>query len=111
MKAEKIFSRRFSVRCKGGRVLAVYMDLYRLAKGHPETFPEGYRFSWIAFDPEDENVRVLFDCHTPKGPHLHIDDDKVGKSFECKCVEDAQEQFFSTIARRFGEIVDISFEE
>jgi hypothetical protein len=51
------------------------MDLYKLPEGHPKSFPDGHRFSWIAFDSDDESMRVLFDCHHPKGPHFHVDNE------------------------------------
>ena len=79
------------------------MDVYRLPKGHPETFPDGYRFSWIAYDSEKETNRVLFDCHHPKGPHFHIDHDPEGQPFEWKSLEAAYDLFFEKIRERFGD--------
>ena len=75
MEAQKIYSNRFSITCKNGLVLAVFMDLYKLPEGHHDSFPEGYKFSWIAFDPENPSKQVLLDCHVPKGPHFHTDQD------------------------------------
>ena len=101
--ATQIFSRRFEVRCKDDRLVAVYMDLYRLPEGHSKSFPEGFRFSWIAYDPEDPPAKVLFDCHFPKGPHIHVDGDPVGEPFEWTMVDAAYALFFMKVRERFGE--------
>ncbi len=84
------------------------MDLYKLAKGHPKSFPEGYRFSWIAFDPDQPLKRVLFDCHEPKGPHVHIDDDLQGELIEWTTLEQIYELFFRKIRTRFGEYEELT---
>ena len=81
------------------------MDLYRLPKGHPKIFPEGYRFSWIAYDPENPLFRVLFDCHPPKGPHVHVDDNKEGDAIEWISLEVTYLEFFEAIRKRFGEFL------
>lgn len=83
--------------------MVVVMDLYKLPEGHTKSFPEGYRFSWIAFDSDDDRERVLFDCHHPKGPHVHIDDDTDGKPFDWTTLDEAYELFFLTIRQRFGD--------
>lgn len=101
-KATKLLSRRFEIRCQKERQIVVFMDLYLLPDGHSEIFPEGYKFSWIAFDPDHETERVLFDCHSPKGPHVHIDGDS-GEPFKWSTLEAAYEHFFAKIRERFGE--------
>ena len=78
------------------------MDVYRLPEGHPKTFPEWYRFSRIAYDTENEMARVLFDCHEPKGPHTHVDDDGEGMPFDWKSIEAAYDLFFERVKERFG---------
>lgn len=79
------------------------MDLYRLPRGHSKSFPEGYRFSWIAYDSEDVMARVLFDCHHPKGPHVHVDQDPSGKAVEWVSLESSYERFFKIVRDRFGD--------
>jgi hypothetical protein len=79
------------------------MDLYRLPNGSKKEYPEGYKFSWIAFDPENEVKRVLFDCHSKKGPHVHLDDDKEGQAFHWKDLDAASELFFATVKKHFGD--------
>ena len=78
------------------------MDLYQLPHGHPESFPEGYKFSWTAFIPDGDG-RVLFDCHPPKGPHMHIDGDIEGTPFRWVSPENAYDLFFEKIKELFGE--------
>lgn len=78
------------------------MDLYKLPKGHPKSFPDGYKFSWIAFDPEDKEAKVLFDCHPPKGPHIHVDNDVEGEPFEWRSIDDAYALFLAEVRQRFG---------
>ncbi len=58
--------------------------------------------SWIAFDPEEEGARVLFDCHEPKGPHWHIDDDEEGQLFVWQGLKEAEDLFFQKVEERFG---------
>jgi hypothetical protein len=81
------------------------MDLHKLPEGHSENFPEGYKFSWIAFDPNRESERVLFDCHFPKGPHFHIDDEVEGEPFKWTSLDAAYDLFFVKVKERFGRFI------
>ncbi len=51
--------------------------------------------------------RVLFDCHPPKGPHIHIDDDQEGISLEWKRLDDTRVKFFAEVLKlkKFGEFL------
>lgn len=81
------------------------MDLFRLTEEDPaQTHPEGYRFSWIAFDRESPEKRVLFDCHPPKGPHFHLDEDREGVPFEWTSLAAAIEFFRQKVREHFGEL-------
>ncbi len=102
-KATRVFSRRFQIKCKDEQLAVVFMDLYKLPEGAPDLFPEGYKFSWIAFDPDHEDHRVLLDCHPPKGPHINIDGDADGETFDWITLEAAYEFFFAKIKELFGE--------
>lgn len=79
------------------------MDLFRLAEAKAG-FPDGYRFSWIAFDSDNPASRVLFDCHPPKGPHIHIDGDKDGLPYEWNGLEEAERFFRRKLKEHFGEL-------
>jgi hypothetical protein len=47
---------------------------------------------------------VLFDSHTPKGPHFHVDADSEGQSFNWVSVEDAIRLFREKVMEHFGEL-------
>lgn len=106
MDAKKLFEERFTIQLTNGKTIVVFMDLYQLTEQRSKFFPEGYKFSWIAFDIDNPEHRVLFDCHPPKGPHVHIDGDPKGMPFEWKGLEIAQTFFFKKVKERFGPFMD-----
>ncbi|TVQ77823.1 MAG: hypothetical protein EA369_08535 [Bradymonadales bacterium] len=106
MDAELIFEIRFSIVLKSGEILVVFMDLYKIPRVNTKDFPGGHRFSWIAFDPEAPERRVLFDSHPPKGPHIHIDDELEGKPFEWVSVDQAKRLFFKCVKEHFGKFAE-----
>ena len=87
--------------------MLIELDLYKLPEPYDSNYPEGYKFSWIALDLSDPKKRVLFDCHTPKGPHFHIDEEKEGASFEWVSLSNAQQFFYLKVIEHFGEIPDL----
>jgi hypothetical protein len=103
MSATLIFDLKRSLFTKKGFEIEIRMDVYKI--DHPEgrNFPDGYRFSWIAFDRSDPLQRVLFDCHPPKGPHLHVDQDKEGISFRWENLEKSMQLFWEKVWWRFGD--------
>jgi hypothetical protein len=105
MKATLVYSDKVTVTVKGQRRISVVMDLYKLPSAQ-SGYPEGYKFSWIAFDPQNPSQRVLFDVHPPKGPHLHIDGDLEGTPYSWTGLKDAEEFFLAKIQERFGEITE-----
>ncbi len=82
------------------------MDLYKLEEAS-EVDGSAFRFSWIAFDPDNPMRRVLFDSHPPKGPHFHIDEDPSGQPFIWESVDAAIQLFQDKITAHFGELVAI----
>jgi len=82
------------------------MDLYELPAGRAKSSDVPYRFSWIAFDKEYPEQRVLFDCHPPKGPHFHVDGDDEGQSFKWTSIEDAIALFENKVTKRFGVLME-----
>lgn len=107
MKAEPIFKRKFSITTKSGIVVVIFMDLYRLPRSARKEYPEGYKFSWIAYDLDKEEKRILFDCHDLKGPHTHLDGEKTGKPFRWTSLDAATTLFFKTIKEHFGDSEDL----
>jgi len=66
-------------------------------------FPEGYKFSWIAFNVEKTQQEfVLFDNHEKKPPHYHIDDKKKYTFFTWSSREETEKLFFQKAQERFG---------
>lgn len=103
MGAQLVFRFRNVLTTSSGTRVALYMDLFKISPPHDPCYPEGFKFSWIAFDPENPEIRILFDCHSPKGPHLHIDSDPVGTSFKWTSLENARSLFYLKVIDHFGE--------
>jgi len=96
-KAFLILRRSASIEYENGRILSVRMDLYSIQE------PRGaqdFRFSWIAFDLDDPEKRVLFDSHPPKGPHFHIGHQE--GVFEWRSISQALKLFFEFVEKEFG---------
>ncbi len=104
MKATLVFEGRRLFKTETGRTVVVEMDLYELNDPNPH-FP--YRFSWIAFDQESPEERVLFDCHPPKKPHFHLSDGNE-ETFEWTSFADGVALFQKKTRERFGELSEIS---
>ena len=105
MDAILVYSIKVTVTVKGGKRITVVMDLFKLSSAQ-SGYPEGYKFSWIAFDPKNPLERVLFDTHPPKGPHLHLDDDPIGIPYAWVGLREAQEFFLAKVQEHFGEITE-----
>lgn len=104
MSAARVYRKKVSVKTILGTPLVIYMDLFQLSPPFDPLFPDGYKFSWTAFDPLNPENRVLFDCHVPKGVHYHLDQDIEGKPFQWNSLQDAESQFLEKVQERFGEI-------
>lgn len=103
MNSTLIFQFKQSLFTQQGFEVEVRMDVYQIPNPEGLKFPEGYRFSWIAFDRYNPKNRVLFDCHPPKGPHFHVDDEKDGQSFVWVSLEASMDLFWEKVWLRFGE--------
>lgn len=101
MKARLVMQRRFLAESRKGKQIVVEMDLYEVSGPGAERLPGGYRFSWIAFNAQNPNERVLFDSHPPKGPHFHLDDRKNEIKIEWTSLEATERLFYRTVARHF----------
>ncbi len=110
MNAALIYRRRLTRRTQTGKEIRVVMDLFQIPEPECAKYPEGFRFSWIAFDVENKEQRVLFDCHPPKGPHIHIDGDQEIK-FKWISLEETEIFFFENVQARFGVFVQDDEEE
>ncbi len=113
MKAVLLFESHRLFRAISDRIVVMKMDLYELELLETEAISDSssrYRFSWIAFDQEDPEMRVLFDSHLPKGPHFHIDGDQDGQPFAWFSIQDAIQFFHTKVTEHFGELSEISDE-
>jgi hypothetical protein len=104
MKASLVFQTKFTRALSSGTVLKIFMDLYLLPvrRGKTAHFPDDYRFSWIAFDSEAPEKRVLFDCHKDKGAHVHFDDKELERNITVTTPDEAEKLFYELIVERFG---------
>ncbi len=103
MKSELLSKRKFLFYSRKGEPVVVAMDLYKIRDPESAKYPEGYRMSWIAFDPEKpREKRVLFDSHPPKGPHFHIDNKKAEISFVWLSLKETETLFFEIVCEHFN---------
>ena len=106
MKAVLLQKSKTTITVGSGRTIAIYVDTFQLRGAKDSSSWQAYRFSWIAFDPDESDAKVLFDCHEPKGPHWHIDGDKVGHPFAWKGLKEAEDLFFEKVEERFGKAIE-----
>ncbi len=107
MKAIQLFDLKRLFRAKENRTIVVRMDLYKV-KEEDGFLP--FRFSWIAFDQADPSRRILFDCHSGKEPHFHIDGEEQGNPFHWSSIENAIEFFHKKMIEHFGDLVETNEE-
>ena len=83
-----------------GKWVAVEMKLFRLPKIEKKEYPEDYKFSWIAFNQDDPEEKVLFDNHHGKAPHFHINGQE--ESFVWINLEKSLDLFYQKTIQKFG---------
>lgn len=82
------------------------MDLYRLPMVSPGAQNlADYKMSWVFFDSNDPNQRILMDNHKPIGLHLHIHSGPQVPVI-AQTIEEAQKIF----AEKVKEIFDFDLE-
>jgi hypothetical protein len=86
------------------KMVMISMDLFWIEDPN-QIYPEGYKYSWIALDIENEDNRVLFDCHPPKGPHIHINNNEV--PYEWISLEQTEKDFWTYIDQIFGPLEEV----
>jgi hypothetical protein len=69
VKAELLFREKWSESLLSGRTQVIFMDCYLLDEVSLD-FSKAFKFSWIAYDVERPEDRVLMDQHLgrPVGP-------------------------------------------
>ncbi|MBS1983109.1 MAG: hypothetical protein JST16_02960 [Bdellovibrionales bacterium] len=108
LKARLLFSFDMRVaRETGEGGIVVSMRVHEVVGAKDDEFPDGLKFRWIAFDEADPEMRVLVDCHSGKGPHVHVDADTEGRAFVWTGIDDAVALFVYEIEQRFGVRIEI----
>lgn len=99
-----IMRKSASIEYGNGQIVSIRMDLFAFEERTSNTI--GFRFSWIAFDLEEPERRVLFDNHPPKGPHFHKQGQET--SFEWNGVPHALKLFVDLVRLEFGDHPDLA---
>jgi hypothetical protein len=85
-----------------GKKIFVEIEWLKLDTDKPE-FPQGFKFKWLAFDRDKPSEKILFDNHTGKKPHYHVD--KEEKFFTWKSRKDTQQMFYQEIIKKWGNFI------
>lgn len=100
MKATRITYKKLSFILESGEELFVILDVFKIPPPEDQKFPDGFKFSFLAFNEENPDDKVLLDCHPPKKPHFH---DKDGE-FEWTGIDAAIDLFWEKVEIKFGKI-------
>src|SRR4051794_40948205 len=73
MKKPLLFHEKAKFLTTSGKEIVIEMKLSLVTDQIKKEYPEGYKLSWIAFNKDNPQERVLFDNHFGKVPHYHID--------------------------------------
>jgi hypothetical protein len=102
MKATRISFKKLNFILASNEELLVILDVWKIPPPEDQNFPDGFKFSFIAFKADNPNEKILLDCHPPKGPHMHINNDEL--SFEWSGIESATELFWEKVENKFGKL-------
>jgi hypothetical protein len=99
-----LFAEKRALKTKAGGTLVIAMDLYDISPSPVDgLFLERFRLSWIAFDFENPDKKVLVDSHPPVGLHYHFDNGDQIK-LELTTLDEALMFFETKVIEHFGEI-------
>lgn len=78
--------------------------MFRFSDARPSwlDFPHKFCFSWVAFNAENPFERVLIDCHSPKGVHIHLDEKGKEISISASTIEEVKSIFCQEVFIKFG---------
>lgn len=96
------FYRKDEFLTSSGKKIFVEIEIIKISTDKPE-FPQGFKFKWLAFNREYPEQRILFDNHTGKKPHYHID--KKQKFFTWISRKQTQQMFYQEIIKKFGKFI------
>lgn len=103
MKSIQLFEVRRIVRTVSGRRLSIFMDLWEVKKPQRGLFLDWYRLSWIAFDLDEPDQKILIDAHPPKGIHMHVNEQNA-QELVLQTLENALEFFRERVEEKFGKL-------
>lgn len=102
MKKRLLFHEKEKFVLSSGKEIVIEMKLFLMANKSKEEYPEDYQFTWIAFNKNNPQEKVLFDNHHGKPPHYHIDLD-FSHYFEWITLSHSISLFRQKVIERFGE--------
>ena len=102
MKAVRITYKKLNFILLSGEELFVILDVFKIPPPEDQNFPDGFKFSFLAFKEANPDDKVLLDCHPPKKPHYHEGDEEV--EFEWNGIEMAVELFWEKVEIKFGKL-------
>lgn len=103
MKATKIVSRKVTYTVKSsGESLRVIVEVWKIFPPEGDHFPDGLKFSIVAFLESAPGEAVIIDCHPPKGPHFHFGGKEV--SFPWEGLDKAETLFWELVEKKFGPV-------
>lgn len=85
-----------------GKKIFVEIEWLKLDTNKPE-FPNGFKFKWLAFNRDNPAEKILFDNHTGKKSHYHID--KKEKFFTWTSREHTQQMFCQEVVKKWGNFI------
>jgi hypothetical protein len=102
MRATLIIHQKFELKSKNPEIgdVAVIVQVWKIPPPNDQSYPDGKRYSLVAFQSKKAGEKVLLDCHPPKGPHFHTENGDVflpGLNYE-----EAFKIFWVKMEERFG---------
>ena len=93
-----------TLKTRDGTLLVIVMDLYEISPAPISgLFLERFKLSWIAFDFDNPDKKVLVDSHPPVGLHYHLDNG-VQIKVELVTLDEALMLFETKVIEHFSEI-------
>src|SRR4051812_34339960 len=101
--SNKILAYRRAINIKFGGVIIVFLEIFEIYPERSGLFLDKYKLSWIAFDMQNVDKRVLMDAHHPFGIHYHLDSGRqIPVQFEG--LDSALQFFEGKVREHFGEL-------
>ena len=101
MESRLVFQREKTLETAAGHIIRIKMKLWQLSEPYGTEFPQGYKFSWIAYNVKNpQREYVLIDNHKGKELHYHIDDQE--EFFKWVSIDETEKLFLAKVQERFG---------